>query len=200
MTFIHAIVWILLNSTQLKTVFNSTPLSCNPPVWHIVGALQVDSMVNWPMRCDCLQRFAENLHEFSLYSRDMSSIVCRPPHCCCAGSICKRSFSIRTRYGDGWRNIQEPGFKTVRHNRAKPRCTVLPSCLGKPARFTQVYPWELLSDRCRCCSLLARPAPGAYLTHHQWCLPWSLPAAMHNLPLLGRMSRRPAHWQVDHER
>jgi len=91
------------------------------------------------MRRECLRLiFAENLHEFSVCGRDMSSIICRHHLCRCAGSICTRWFSIHNIYGAVWRNIQEPGFETVRHNRAKPRRPVLAWFPGLPLAVCQV--------------------------------------------------------------
>jgi len=112
-----------LNPTQLKTLFNWTPLICNPPRWQTVAALQNDCTVDWPMRPQCLPvGFAENLHKISVYccDEDQSYIICRHDCCHCAGSICKRWFWNWSRYGAVWRNIQQPGLKTVRHNWPRP--------------------------------------------------------------------------------
>jgi len=89
------------------------------------------------MRREFLHLFAENLPEISLYCRDMSSIVCRHLLCRGAGSICKRYFSIYNIYGAVRRNIQEPGFTIVRHNRAKPCRLVLPVRFGVPVEVIE---------------------------------------------------------------
>ena len=81
----------------------------------------------------CLRlSLAENLHKFSQSCRDKSSFICRHHLYRCAGSISKRSFSIRDTYGVVWRNILEPGFQMVRLDRTKPHCSVLPWCPGAP--------------------------------------------------------------------
>jgi len=189
-----------LNSTQLETPFNSTPLNCNPPIWQIVAGLQVDCMVNWPMRQGCLRLgFAEFLHGICVHSRDMSFIVCRHHLCSCAGSISKRWVSIGTRYGAVQTNIQEPGFKTVCHNMVKPRRPVLPSCLGVPVAVIQGShvdaPLPQLPPL-----LPARPSSAWCLSHHGRCFPRPFPAALYELPLLGRTSKRLSHWPVDRQR
>jgi len=150
------------------------------------------------MQRQCLHVIiAENHNAFSLCSRNIFAIVCRHHHWRCAGSICTRWFSIDNRYGAVWRNIQEPGFETVLHSRAKPRCPVLfwyfvvPVAVIQGSYVDALLPqlWLLLP---------ARPSrPGAYLTHHQVCLPRSLLTSHYNLPLLESMSRRPAHCPVD---
>jgi len=164
---IHTIAWIPLNSTQLKTPFNSTPLNCNPPIWQIVACLQVDCIVNRPTRRECLRLgCAEYVYEFSVHGWDKSSIICRHHLCHCAGSICKCLFSICTRYGAVWRIIQEPGFKTVRLNTAKPRRPVLPSGLGKPVAVNQgLHCWYTLLLELPPL-LPARPSSAWCLSHH----------------------------------
>jgi hypothetical protein len=92
------------------------------------------------MRRECPHHFfAENLHELSICSRDMSFIICRHHLCRCASSICAGEFSIHNRYGAVRRNIPEPGFKMVRHNWAKPCRPVLHSCLGVPVAVIQGF-------------------------------------------------------------
>ena len=187
---IHANEWISLHPTPRRCI-SAHMANCSraPNCLHsqLIDAAGVSPLLCWkPPRI---------LHY--CWDMDISSIICRHHLCHCAGSISKRQFSICTRYGGVWRNTQEPRCKTVRLNRAKPRHPVLLSCLGEPTTFTRVYPSEYLSGRCRRCSLLARLAPGAYITHHQWCFRWSLPAALYELPLLGITSKRPPHWPVD---
>ena len=46
----HIIAWILFNSTP----FNSSPINCNHPIWHIVAILQIDHFVNCPVWQECL--------------------------------------------------------------------------------------------------------------------------------------------------
>jgi len=86
---------------------------------------------------ECLRLgFAENFHEISISRRicPLSSVgtifVVVPPPSANVSS----QFIIDMEQS---RNIQEPGFKTVRHNRAKPRRPVLPSCLGVPVAVIQ---------------------------------------------------------------
>jgi len=154
-------------------------------------------MFNWPRRRECLRLiFAENIWEFSVYGGDMSSIISRHNLCLGAGSICTPEFSINDWYGAVRRNIQEPGFKTVCHNRPKPRHPVLHSLLGVPVAVIQ---GSLLDAHLpQLTPVLAAHKSNAWcLSHHHRCFPRSLPAALYEIPLLGRKSRRPSHWPVD---
>jgi hypothetical protein len=97
------------------------------------------------MQRKCLSRMlSENLKEFSLCGRDMSCIVCRHRLCRYAGCICTLWFSIHSPCGALRRNIQEPGFKTGRHNRAIPHRRVLPSCLSVSVAVIQGSPQDTL--------------------------------------------------------
>jgi len=113
----HGIAGIPHHSTHLNPVrLYCIQLNCDLPICQIVAGLQIKCMVNWLMRWEYfLLGFAENLHEISTYGwdKDSSSIVDRYHHCRHAGSICKWSFSIRTRHGAVWRNIQEPWYIMV---------------------------------------------------------------------------------------
>jgi len=75
-----------------STPFNSTPLTCNPPIWQSVAGLKVDWTVSWQMQQECLcLGFSEYLHQIAIYcwDNDDSSIIWRHHVCRCAGSICK---------------------------------------------------------------------------------------------------------------
>jgi len=153
------------------TQLNCIQLNCNLPIGQIAAGLQVECMVNWPIRCECPHLgFAENLHTITLYCQDESSILSSHHIFRCASTFCRCYFSVGTWYEAVWRNIQEAGKKTVCQNRGKPHHQVL---LFVSRQANNVYtriPWGV-----SCWPLLlllsAHPSSAWSLSHSPFVMP-----------------------------